>query len=140
MEEPRAEELIVVFIHHVINLYFTANKSTMYTSFFDRVSPVCLIRHFFPIPLRWRIRQILLYLGLRGDKFRDLKNESTTLNFKKQNCNSFFIHPNLLHLSKTSFEDFARDSAVDAKKKIFRPIRVIDFFWHKLGLHFEPAR
>jgi len=26
-------------------------------------------------------------LELRGDKFRDLKNETTTLNFKKQNCN-----------------------------------------------------
>jgi len=26
----RAEELIVVFNHNVINLYFTANKSTMY--------------------------------------------------------------------------------------------------------------
>jgi len=25
-----AEELIVVFNHNVINLYFTANKSTMY--------------------------------------------------------------------------------------------------------------
>jgi len=25
------------------------------------------------------------YLELRGDKFRDLKNESTSLNFKKQN-------------------------------------------------------
>jgi len=26
----RAEELIVVFDHNVINLYFTANKITMY--------------------------------------------------------------------------------------------------------------
>jgi len=26
----RAEELIVVFNHNVINLYFTANKSTVY--------------------------------------------------------------------------------------------------------------
>jgi len=26
----RAEELIVAFNHNVINLYFTANKSTMY--------------------------------------------------------------------------------------------------------------
>jgi len=26
----RAEELIVVFNHNVINLYFTANKTTMY--------------------------------------------------------------------------------------------------------------
>jgi len=33
----------------------------------------------------------------------------------------------LLTLSKTSFENVARDSAVDAKKKIFRPIRAIDF-------------
>jgi len=60
---------------------------------------------------------------------KDLKNESTTLNFKKQ----FFIHPNLLTLSKTSFENVARNSAVDAKKKIFRSIRVglIDFFGTK---------
>jgi len=30
MESPdRAEELIVVFNHNVINLYFTANKSTI---------------------------------------------------------------------------------------------------------------
>jgi len=34
----------------------------------------------------------------------------------------------LLTLSKTSFRNVARDSAVDAKKKIFRPIRAIDFF------------
>jgi len=40
------------------------------------------------------------------------------------NC---FIHPNLLILSKTSFKKFSRSSVVDAKKKIFRPIRVIDF-------------
>jgi len=39
------------------------------------------------------------------------------LNFKKQNCNQFFVYPNLLNLSKTSFKDFARDSSVDAKKK-----------------------
>jgi len=44
-----------------------------------------------------------------------------------------------LTLSKTSFKNVARDSAVDAEKKIFRPIKVTDF-WHKLGLHFEPAR
>jgi len=31
MRSPaRAEELIVVFNHNVINLYFTANKCTMY--------------------------------------------------------------------------------------------------------------
>jgi len=54
--------------HNVIKLYFTANKSTMYTSYNDEVwaamiefSPVCIIRHFFPIPLRWRIRQIVLH-------------------------------------------------------------------------------
>jgi len=66
------------------------------------------------------------YLKLRRDKFRDLKNESTTLNFKTQ----FFIHPNLLTLSKTSFKNFARDSAVDAKKKYLDLLRVglIDFF------------
>jgi len=33
----------------------------------------------------------------------------------------------LLTLSKTSFKNVARDSAADAKKKIFRPITVIDF-------------
>jgi len=33
----RAEELIVVFNHNVINLYFIANKSTMYTSYYDEV-------------------------------------------------------------------------------------------------------
>ena len=38
------------------------------------------------------------------------------------------IHSNLLTLFKTSFKNFSRDSAVDAKKNIFRPIRVIDFF------------
>jgi len=31
------------------------------------------------------------YLESRGDKCRDLKNESTTLKFEKQNCNLF--HP-----------------------------------------------
>ena len=66
MEESRyyrAEELIVVFNHNVKNLYFTSNKSTMYTSymikytsFYDRVftclhnSSVRLICHFFLIP------------------------------------------------------------------------------------------
>jgi len=57
------------------------------------------------------------------------------------NC---FIHPNLLILSKTSFKKFSRSSVVDAKKKIFRPIRVIDFlakirftqlWWVKLLSH-----
>jgi len=33
----RAEELIVVFNHNVINLYFTANKRTMCTSYYDKV-------------------------------------------------------------------------------------------------------
>jgi len=33
----RAEELIAVFNYNVINLYFTANKSTMYTSYNDKV-------------------------------------------------------------------------------------------------------
>jgi len=33
----RAEELIVVFNHNAINLYFNANKSTMYTSYYDKV-------------------------------------------------------------------------------------------------------
>jgi len=32
----RAEELTIVFNHNVINLYFTANKSTMYTSYYDK--------------------------------------------------------------------------------------------------------
>jgi len=63
MEESRtpdrAEELIVVFNHNVINLYFTANESTMYVyELHDRVftclcnSSLFLIRHFFLIPLR----------------------------------------------------------------------------------------
>jgi len=38
------------------------------------------------------------------------------------------FHPNLLTLSKTSFKNVARDSAVGAKKKLFRPIRAINFF------------
>jgi len=33
----RAEELIVVFNHNVINLYFSANKSIMYASYYDKV-------------------------------------------------------------------------------------------------------
>ena len=33
----RAEKSIVVFNHNVIKLYFTANKSTMYTTFYDSV-------------------------------------------------------------------------------------------------------
>jgi len=47
---------------------------TKYTSFYDRVficlhnSAVRLIRHFFLIPLRWRIRQILLYMGMYSEK------------------------------------------------------------------------
>ena len=31
------EEIIVVFNHNVINLCFTADKSTMYTSYYDKV-------------------------------------------------------------------------------------------------------
>ena len=33
----RTKELIVVFSHNVINLDFTVNKSTMYTSYYDKV-------------------------------------------------------------------------------------------------------
>jgi len=33
----RAEKSIVVFNHNVIKLYFTANKSTMYASYYDKV-------------------------------------------------------------------------------------------------------
>jgi len=33
----RAEELIVVFNHNVTILYFTANKRTIYTSYYDKV-------------------------------------------------------------------------------------------------------
>jgi len=32
-----AEELILVFNHNIINLYFTANKSTLYTSYYGKV-------------------------------------------------------------------------------------------------------
>jgi len=31
------EEMIVVFNHNVINLNFNPNKSTMYTSYYDKV-------------------------------------------------------------------------------------------------------
>jgi len=31
------EELIVACNHNVINFYFTTNKSTMYTSYYDKV-------------------------------------------------------------------------------------------------------
>jgi len=33
----RAEELIVIFNHDVINMYFSANKSTMSMSYYDKV-------------------------------------------------------------------------------------------------------
>jgi len=33
----RAEELIVVVNQNVIKLYFTANKNTMYTSYYDKI-------------------------------------------------------------------------------------------------------
>ena len=59
------EELIVVFNHNVINLYFTTNKSSMYMSYYNKVHEfydtvfTCLHnlslhlnRHFFLIPLR----------------------------------------------------------------------------------------
>jgi len=36
-------------------------------------------------------------------------------------------HPNVLTQSKTSLKNFALGSPIDAKKKIFRPIAVIDF-------------
>jgi len=29
---------------------------------------------------------------------------------------------------KKSLKNFTRDSVIDAKKKVFRPIRIIDFF------------
>ena len=71
----QVEEFIVVFNHDVINLYFTAHKSTTYTSYYDNVHiqasmigfftclhdvSLCLICHFFLIPLNWWIRPILL--------------------------------------------------------------------------------
>jgi len=38
MESPdRVEELIAIFNHNVINLYFTASKSTVHTSYYDKV-------------------------------------------------------------------------------------------------------
>jgi len=78
----RAEELIVAYNHNVINLYFTANKRTMYvyetmskySSVYDTVftclhnSSLRLICHFFLIPLRWRISQILLYNALKPEE------------------------------------------------------------------------
>jgi len=33
----RGDKSIVVFNHNVINLYFTANKSTMYAIYYDKV-------------------------------------------------------------------------------------------------------
>jgi len=33
MSPDRAEQLIVVFNHNVINLYFSANKNTMYVPY-----------------------------------------------------------------------------------------------------------
>jgi len=49
----RAEELIVVFNHNVINFILLQIRSLcMYTSYYDKVasmiefSPVCVIRHF----------------------------------------------------------------------------------------------
>jgi len=63
------------------------------------------------------LTRVTLLLELRGDKCRDLKNESITLKFEKQNCNLF-------HLSK----NVARASPIDEKKNIFRPTEVIDFW------------
>ena len=62
---------IVVFNHNVINLYFTTNESTLDISYYDKVFTclhnlsLCLNCHFFIIPLRWQIQQILLYLHLQ---------------------------------------------------------------------------
>jgi len=53
------------------------------------------------------------------------KNESSSLNFKKQNCNSFFIHPNLLILSKTSFYNVA---LLLPQRKTYLGFRAIDLF------------
>ena len=41
-------------------------------------------------PLQEIDLELSKYLELRGDKFRDLKNESTALKFEKQNCNLFY--------------------------------------------------
>ena len=54
------------------------------------------------------------------------------MKFEKQNCNLF--HPSkLAHSAQDNFKNFARGTPVDTKKKMFRPIGVINF-WHKLGL------
>jgi len=37
MSADRVEELIAVFNYNFINLYFTANKSTVHTSYCDKV-------------------------------------------------------------------------------------------------------
>jgi len=47
---------------------------------------------------------------------------------KRKIVTNCFIYPKLLILSKTNFKNFARGSVVVTKKKIFRPIRAIDFF------------
>jgi len=39
-----------------------------------------------------------------------------------------FIYPNVLTQSNTKYKHFARGSPIEAKKKKFKPIRVIDFF------------
>ena len=102
---------------------------------------MCNITCTFPSSFRLRRQEIDLefseYLELRGDKFRDLKNEST-MKIEKQNCNLF--HPSkLAHSVKNKFKIFARGSHGDAKKNIFKPIGVTEVC-HELGLHLEPAR
>jgi len=62
--------------HKVIKLLFTANKSTLYTSYYDKYRSFCdrvftcfhyssvrLNRHFFLISLKWWNRPILLYFA-----------------------------------------------------------------------------
>jgi len=65
------------------------------------------LRHYtFPSSfLLWRQEidlEFSKYLELRGDKFRDLKNESTTSKFEKQNCN-FFHTSKLAHSVENKF-------------------------------------
>jgi len=86
-----------IFSPHISRILTTGNKAL---PFFVTLPEPFLV---FFLPTHQEIYlEFSKYVELRGDKFRDLKNESTTLKFEKQTCNLF--HPyKLAHSVQNKF-------------------------------------
>ena len=110
-------------------------------------SPVCIIRHLFLIPLRWRIRQFLLYTFSCGTVLLPSKISSS---FRSDylHVNSFFIitvstyfieQPSTIHSVDTELVYAAFKLSFSKQYKIwcFNPLRQSFSNFFVLRPHFE---